>query len=456
MVDKRKKILCVFGNNKKKSFNILYKSNINIIALITITLSVITSTSLALSQEKISVGGALNLQYGYIKLNSDHPIHLDTNAAIKNKNQSLLNNIKINIKFQNTINFIKYGGSIIFNTDTSQSKSGYIAITDHTMLFLETKLGRFEIGSNTGAAYALKVNAANFAAATGGIDSDGINWYNNNFKADQLTTQADISDCLFLYSPNIWSNDIAIYKANTKFTEQYFYKLYLGGKRRNSNKLTYFSPTFSGLRFGISYIPDSSTFGTTLVSATSNKKELGFRNIIQIGIQYAEQLNLINFKAALIGECGKAVYKPSKIAKNKLLAWEFGFNAAYMGIIIGGSYGNLGRSGLDRYSANTIISNHNQLTAKKSSSYWTAGIGYNFGPFASSLTYLKSQKSINDNLQANSLQNLVLGIDYKLFPGFLPYMEIAFFKAHQYNNISHGIKRTIKGILLLGGGKLKF
>ena len=74
----------------------------------------------------------------------------------------------------------------------------------------------------------------------------------------------------------------------------------------------------------------------------------------------------------------------------------------------------------------------------KYSYYSTAGIGYEFGPFATSLTAIKSR------FQANNYQAASLGVDYKISKGVLAYVEGTYFEFESNHATFTGVDGIIE------------
>lgn len=57
--------------------------------------------------------------------------------------------------------------------------------------------------------------------------------------------------------------------------------------------------------------------------------------------------------------------------------------------------------------------------------FWTLGGAYEWNDAGVSVTYLNSERGAND------YESLVIGADYILAPGLVPYAEVSFFEADE-------------------------
>src|SRR5205085_28011 len=128
----------------------------------------------------------------------------------------------------------RYGAVIELEADASPAdyEQGFNA--DKTYLFLETRFGRLEMGANTDAASTLKVDASNFARATGGIHGDWM--LIPSFPGTTPGATGHAAHGNFIVMPALPLHA-------------------MHGASEDANKLTYYTPNFSGLQAGFSYSP---------------------------------------------------------------------------------------------------------------------------------------------------------------------------------------------------------
>jgi predicted porin len=109
-----------------------------------------------------------------------------------------------------------------------------------------------------------------------------------------------------------------------------------------------------------------------------------------------------------------------------------------MGWSLAGSYGDWYNSDLAKTGGSLA----------DGTTYWSAGVAYEVGPFGASVTYLDS--TYDTVIKDNKFQNIVFGIDYKLAPGLTPYAELSLYDENAANTVAN------KGSVGLIGTQLSF
>ena len=324
---------------------------------------------------------------------------------------------------------LKYGGLIKLNANTSKSKKEvYLngknpSVAEQVMAFLESGFGRVEVGNYTGISESMKVNAGTFASATGGINGDA-QYYWNAQTADSKDTKST-----FVQTANLPTNELGTF----------------GLRGANAAKLNYYTPEFSGFRFGATFIPNTKAFGTASETTQILNDKTEFKNVFEAGLSYTTEVKEVGVKLAAVSQFGKN----QNDANKNLRAFEVGTNLSYKGFTVGGSYGDWGKY-------NVVKDKASEFGKTK---YWTAGVGYANGPLSVSLTHLQSKKgvSVSDKSAFNKLRNTVLGVDYKVAPGVLPYVEFSSFKMDQASvTAADKDTKNNKGHILMAGVKLNF
>ena len=362
------------------------------------------ATSASAADLQVNVGGFLDFQAGYT---SDDIVGEGAAATpLPNANELNFNNdTEIHFSIDGKAdNGLEYGAVVELEADISADNSTQAKNTggnaDKTYLFLQGGWGRVELGGNTDAAEALSVNSSTFASATGGVDGDFYRY---------AAVPATPGVGGFIIRPDlVVANNVT------------------AGLNEDSTKITYYSPRFAGFQAGVSYSPNTNATGTTVPS------NAGFENLWSGGINYAAQWDSIGFKAALTGQTadGKAA------ATQDIEAWDAGANITFAGFTVGGSYGDWDDS----------------LAVNTDASYWDAGVGYEFGAFSASASYIDS--TVEAAGGDNDFNNIVLGLDYKLAPGLVPYAEVSFFEYD--GGAGAGIANDNEGTVVILGTELSF
>lgn len=367
---------------------------------------------------KVTVGGYANFEAGYTGQDLDNA---NLAGQTDQRPQSFRNDTMIAFKIDGKNDSgLGYGGEINLLADTSADVQGRGANASKTVVYLDGSWGRFELGSNVGADGTMKVDAASIARATGGINGDW-NYFAN--AGDQMLAQAAL--------PLAYGS---LDNATGQVPAVGFVPNYTGNHtEENLNKVTYYTPRFSGFQLGLSYLPDQANRGQgftgTTFSTNSNGPNRQDRlpgkadNIFTGGVSYDNKFGDFGFATAATGEWGQS---QNDLYEN-LAAWNAGAKLTYMGFSLAGSYGDWG-------SSNTLKTDNSDNTH-----YWTVGGAYEYGPFGASVTYLNSKfdcgnsaatdgNTANCNATGtNKFQNVSAGVDYKLAPGLTPYAEVTYF-----------------------------
>ena len=340
---------------------------LHIISALSAALAV--SPALAAEAPKVTVGGFATFEAGFA---SD-----DLDGA--QRSQGFRNDTEIAINVEGALDSgLVYGAEVDLEADVTADADSEGTNASRTFLYLQGSWGRVELGSNTGAEGAMKVDASNIARATGGIDGNFI--YYANFTSSSLIITPDLPLAFGMGAVGDESTD-------------------------NNNKITYYSPRFHGLQLGASYSPDFADRGQTVSRTDADAGESG--DNIALAANYKREFSGISLSVAATGEWGD-----SEVASREdLWAWNLGGSLSYMGFSLAGSYGSWDDS-LNVSSAND-------------SDYYTLGIAYETGPFGVSLTYLNS--NYDTGAAENDFDNVALGADYKLAEGLTPYAEVSWY-----------------------------
>lgn len=350
------------------------------------------ATAAQAEDPKVMVGGVIDFQAGHVSEDNDAG-----RRAYGFRNDSEVT-FSVNGKADNGLG---YGAVISLEADVTADANNEGLNASRTYTFLDGSFGRFELGSNSGAPEALAVEADNLARGTGGIDGDWV-FFATPTGASFITTPALPSE----------HGSTALFNDESTF---------------NANKLTYYSPRFSGFQVGLSFTPDLEDRGQLV---TRGDAGTGFGDIFGAGLNYEGQWDNIGIAAALTGEMGDA----DTSAVEDIRAWNAGTVLSFSGFSFGASYGDWDDSG---------------NTSNSESDYYTLGAAYDFGPFGASVTWLDSNVEVAG--VDNDFDNLAIGADYALAPGLTPYAEVSFFDAD-----ASGAALDNDGTVILLGTELAF
>ncbi len=318
---------------------------------------------------KVTIGGFADFQAGYVTEDNDagqrsHGFRNDTEVSIRVDGKSSMG--------------LGYGAVIDLEADVTADADGEGLNAARTYVYLDGNWGRFELGSNEGASETMRVDATSLAAATGGIDGAWRYFANSTGGAFITRPQLPIA-----------------HGSLSVLTDE---------SQENANKITYYSPRMHGFQVGLSYLPDSTDRGQLLTRSDVNG---GAGEIFDGAINYDNQFGNFHVSGALAGQFGDA----ESAGSEDLMAYNAGGMVGYAGFHVAGSYGDWS----DSLAGSTV-----------EGSYWTAGIGYDYGAFGTSVTYLDS--SYETAGADNDFTNLVVGADYNMAPGLTPYAEVSIYE----------------------------
>jgi len=407
----------------------------------------------------VKVGGKVDIQYGVIDQKSEfkHPANNsslsqsdDIGVSIANtapsaftNQNAMTSNGELNFTAEKEVQGNKYGAQLTVNANTSPTSGGNANVASGVSLFMENSIGRFEAGAIDGASEDMAISGATIAKGTGGIDGDYSNWI--PYKALSVSGN-QVLDNIFIDSPTL------PFDANSA---------------KKANKLNYYTPTVNGFKAGLSYVRDSTVQGTTFEAL--DFKGTGYKNVFELGLSYEHKVNNMSFAISATGKTGEARdaaisgENPTTIALKKLAAWQVGGKVSYDAFTVATSYGDWGKSGTQELATAT--------TPKRQQKFWTAGLAYDHQDKGGvSLTYMGSQRRGAFSLDAlpfitpnqtaydnatNKFESFVLGMEYKVMPGLMPYAEVATFK-YKSPLVDSKLITANKGTIVLGGVKLNF
>ncbi|MDX1924773.1 MAG: porin [Rickettsiaceae bacterium] len=346
-------------------------------------------------------------------------------------------NIAANITSLEDSGFL-YGATINLSTSTRTS------FTPGSMIFAESYFGRFEAGAASTTAQSMSVSAYTIAAGTG---DDFLRYASLARKIDNSNLITD-----YYTSPTDYS---IVYAGGFE------------GRNEQARLVSYFSPKFHGLQFGLSYTPDVSNIGSgdikpdakniTFISTSrpNSSYKVGVKSMVSAAFTYewdfSEDANAKIGGGYEFGETKTTKISASEDNSNKFKdfsLYNLGIVYTYGNYSVGFSYADNGKSFASKELSYAYPKIKNKL--------YTYGAAYNQGPFALSLVFLKNEK-FNGDLNAATLSG-----QYKLAPGLLTYIEIT---PYQYkykgfrgeNIIGRRIDNsTQKGYVYLLGSKIYF
>ncbi|TQV79818.1 porin [Denitrobaculum tricleocarpae] len=248
-------------------------------------------------------------------------------------------------------NGIQFGVNVQLEGNTSDDQ------IDESYLFVEGDFGRVLMGSENSAGYIMSVAAPNVGI---GINSgDQGDWVPFDSEAGQFRG--------VLGSTSLENDRV-----------------------NDANRLTYFTPRFSGLQGGISYTPDAGEDDNTQPSENAS-----YHDGIDLGVNFTESFG--GFDIAASGRYG--------IASNDATGGDdpsifgAGLNIGFAGFTVGGSYAQQEEAGADEGQSFDI------------------GASYGTGPWGVSVTYFNGEADGGGGSGDEELQSAEVAASYALGPG---------------------------------------
>lgn len=371
---------------------------------------------------KVTLGGSIDFQAGVVGEDSAYD---SDRRGYSFQNDT---NIRVSVDGKSDAG-LGYGAVIELLADVTNQNDTQATNADTTFIYLQGGWGRFELGANVGSSQSMKVDAGTFARATGGISGD---WYD------------------FASIPSGATGQVTGYIIRPDLLVEH--GQYDNGTRNRTsmivNKINYYSPRFSGFQVGVSYTPSTSEAGqiqwgagTPDLQHTAGARDA--QDIFSGGLNYKGQFQDIGINLSATGETGEAADVVGAPEKN-LTSYAFGGSLAWRGFTFGGSWGTWEDS-LELKSAST----------NRDKDFWDLGLAYDFGPFGASVSYFES--NVEDGVGSeHDFHNLVVGVDYTLAPGLVPYAEVSFFDFDQAGTATTSPTADNSGTVFLIGTQLTF
>lgn len=337
------------------------------------------ATAASAQTPKVTVGGFTDFQAGFVSDDFDN----------NTRSQAFRQDTEIQVRVDGkTDGGLGYGAVIDLEADVTNDANNQGTNAGRVFTYLNGSWGKVELGSNAGAAATQRVDASTLAAATGGING------------------------AWVFQPNLGTLGASGgFITTSKLVTEHGSTIVLGDEATfNSNKITYYSPRFSGFQIGASYTPKLGARGQT-INRVDNAGNFG--DVLEAGINFDHQFdNGLKLAASLTGEQGEN----DNAGVEDLSAYAIGVLLGYQGFSGALSYGDWTDSG-------------QAAGASNDQDYWSAGLGYDGGMWAVSATYLNS--TLETAGGDNDFDNFVIGADYKLAPGITPYAEVSFYEFDQ-------------------------
>lgn len=326
---------------------------------------------------------------------------------------------------------VKYGAQIILMPSTKvKTTSSY----NGSHLFLESEFGKVELGSPFDASTKMMIGGYDIAAGTG----DGWGRY-AKLDGAHMKSSGMAPEFVDYYGKDL----IGDYQTKTGM---------INDSTEPPRMISYFTPKFSSIQVGISYIPDTNNVGGAALDKEGIKSDTINKNLQDVvagGVSYEYHVSDgVDLKLAVTGQYSKRSKKAPIVTTdvqtfnlNPLKAYNVGGILTYGNMSYNLAYGSMGNS------LTSSGYNHNG----RDTSYYGGAIAYGQGPLKSSIAYFQS------NQYKNKLNFISVATEYSIMPGLLPYAELSYFQAKGKPSYVLGASdKKAKGTIVLIGTKLKF
>jgi hypothetical protein len=217
---------------------------------------------------------------------------------------------------------------------------------DESYIYFESKYGRLQIGSDDSAPEKMYYGAPSVAAGLGVTDPT-FGFFNGGAGSALIVSDAQPGN--------------------------------ISGDRE---KLSYFTPRFSGFQVGLSYTPEGCEEGDVaayasrcggsyrgMVAEGASAPANTLQDIVEIAANYVNKFGDVS--VAAFGSYGRGDTQNPGVGREDRTEWGLGAQLGYAGFSVGGAY---------RRDDRGISSNGDQTD-------WNVGVGYATGPWAFSLGY---------------------------------------------------------------------
>tara|TARA_X000000368_G_scaffold134796_2_gene105776 strand:+ start:6196 stop:7305 length:1110 start_codon:yes stop_codon:yes gene_type:complete len=244
---------------------------------------------------EISVGGFMNQWFGY--QDNDDASGVDTQTFEQWSNSEIIFNGKTTLD-----NGLQVGVQVQLEANTFGDQ------IDESFAFVEGSFGRFVIGSENDAAYLM-----HYAAPNVGLPINSGSQYHHI------------------------SNPTGGGMFRTVFGSTFI----TPAGDDDGQKITYFTPRFSGFQFGVSYLPDIDTTGGDRNSLTTEQAD--YTDGFSVGLNYVNSFSGFDLAAAggYYYASAPDAAAPTGGSIDDFQAFSLGLNVGFGGFTLGGSYADI-------------------------------------------------------------------------------------------------------------------
>ncbi len=430
-----------------------------ILAGTTAFISIMAGSAFAQDESKfnLKMHGLATVEYGMRKQKSAYtrnipketPVINGVNSGDKELSGSLSTNKK-NSAFYNEARFsveasamadagFTYGGVIGLAT-TAKAQGGKNSSTnDNTYAFVESSMGRVEVGSNYSASKTMGFSGGTVARGTGGATGDYDNFITTNFY------DAKNNKALIIEQNNLTTNVVSkttpsFLTGNGLMGDAYR----ASGSSEQPNRITYYTPMVAGLQLGVTYTPDSDKLGSGKAYLESYSTTRTMKDLVNVGLKYTQDFDQITLGLSAIGAMGTVKKNETDIKTNhNFTGYSLGGLASYGSFSLSGNWGTMNKKFFTYDDAAVGTAEHAQTA--KTPTFYSAAVSYVQGPFGVSVNYYNST-----NYNKNKYTAYGVSADYQLAPGMSTFAEYVHFNAKPDAKLTGVTTKNVGNVFLVG------
>lgn len=293
--------------------------------------------------------------------------------------------------------------------------------TDEAYMYMAGNWGRFNFGSEDGAAYLLQVAAPSADSNVDGLRTN-VQTVNSTGLGTLATLGTNVTEYTGVFSSNFSSNTLGSGLAIVDYDHADF---------QDTDRLTYLTPKWSGFQAGVSYAPEAGQngIGNALAGMATDDDINDFEDIWEAAVRWDGEFEGFGISfgggystASLEAE---AAVPAAGDAADDIDTWNAGLNVAFRGFSVGGAYLNSDTQVGDGAAAGGVDLENDT---------WVVGAAWDNGPYHLGVSYLNSDTDVDtDNID---IDRWTVGAGYTYGPG------MSFRGAVAFGNVDDSVTAT--------------
>ena len=253
----------------------------------------------------------------------------------------------------------------------------------------------------------------------------------------------------------------------------------------DANKITYFTPRFSGFQFGISYTPNTADTNGDSGSAPYDRNSGDIENVVGIGANFSRSFGGVAVGASAGWQSGTTneMFDPDGThggteGNGPMAArgidtdpsqWHVGGTVSRGGWTLGGAYASYEGSGgpvrltlvdegdADWTDEDDTVLEQADVSDKLAATAWAVGATYNTGPWTVGVGYLQSEQDRGDwnaegvvVTETGETTVVNAGASYALAPGVTIAADVSFYEDDANTGDTDGSKEAVGAGIIMG------